>query len=525
MIKKILIYGLGIFFSKLIVFLLIPLYTRCFTPADYGYYDVLTGNLTMVVSISFIEIWSGILRFMFDDESHKYSPIKTFLVILPALLVLYGLAFFALSYIMELKYVLLSVLYGLSYLLFTVFNIICRGLNHNIDYVVSGAISAALSSGLGVLFVVGLDYGIQSLLVAQIIGYMCAVIYVEIRTHAVFRAFKEHTSKAQIKQMVIYSLPLMINSFSFLFLGTYNKNIVINRLGETESGYYAFVLKFTSILSIAISVFSLAWQEVAFKNATSATRDDMYTYYMNVFIKFIGLVIPLYCAVLYFFAPIFGGSEFVVAVKYIPLAVMATFVSETSGVLGIVITVSKKGIHILISTVIGACVNILFSTFMIPIWGINAASIGLLMGFFCAAVYRFIIGHRLFKIKLKIIPILITCAEMAGVVLAYYFAPSWVIGILLAAVAAVWIVFNLSEIKMTALKFSNKIKALKASPDGVENKGGDADSSRRDVSSDDADQMPADGEDATVSAEIKHDTDSGFEAVDLQESEMNDEKT
>lgn len=45
MAKKILIYGLGIFFSKIIVFLLIPIYTRCFSTTDYGYYDVLVTNL------------------------------------------------------------------------------------------------------------------------------------------------------------------------------------------------------------------------------------------------------------------------------------------------------------------------------------------------------------------------------------------------------------------------------------------------------------------------------------------------
>ena len=36
MAKKILIYGLGIFFSKIIVFLIIPIYTRSFSTTDYG---------------------------------------------------------------------------------------------------------------------------------------------------------------------------------------------------------------------------------------------------------------------------------------------------------------------------------------------------------------------------------------------------------------------------------------------------------------------------------------------------------
>lgn len=82
MAKKILVYGLGIFFSKIIVFLLIPIYTRCFSTTDYGYYDVLVTNLTMLVSIAFIEVWSGTLRFMFDYEN-PYKPIKAVIKIIP----------------------------------------------------------------------------------------------------------------------------------------------------------------------------------------------------------------------------------------------------------------------------------------------------------------------------------------------------------------------------------------------------------------------------------------------------------
>lgn len=177
---------------------------------------------------------------MFDDEE-RYRPIKTFLMILPFLLILYGIAFWIFSLISEVKFPILSVLYGLCYLLFSVYNSICRGLNRNIDYVLSGVISTTLACGLGVLFVLVFHKGISSLLVSQIIGYSCAVIFMELRTKSIFRSFKVHTSKKNIKNMLLYCVPLMINSFSFLFLGTFNKNIVIGRLGETASGYYAYL--------------------------------------------------------------------------------------------------------------------------------------------------------------------------------------------------------------------------------------------------------------------------------------------
>ncbi len=446
MIKKIIIYGLGIFFSKIIVFLLVPIYTRCFSKADYGYYDVLISNITMVVSITFVEVWSGIIRFVFDDE-RPYRPIKSFLVILPALLVLYAVGIIVLAQIMELKYVTLTVVYGLCYLLFTVYNSICRGLGKNVDYVVSGVISTVLACGLGVLFGAVLKYGIASLLVAQIIGYACAVIYSEIRTKAVFRSLKEKINKKQIKEMILYCLPLMVNSFSFLFLGTFNKNIVLDRLGEDMSGYYAFILKFTSILSVLISIYSLAWQEVAFQNAENGERDRIFSYYINAFVRFVGLLVPVYCLVLYYAAPIIGGSQYTDTVQYMPLAILATFISEFSGILSVVIAVSKKGLHILLSTVVGAATNITIVLLSIKSFGIDGASLGLFIGFLFAGLYRFFAGRRKYKIKLSYGAWLVFFIEMFITILCFQFGKWWVIVPAILIALGVWGIVNRNEIK------------------------------------------------------------------------------
>lgn len=446
MIKKLIIYGLGIFFSKVIVFLLVPVYTRCFSTADYGYYDVLISNITMVVSITFVEVWSGIIRFIFDDE-RPYRPIKSFLVILPALLVLYAVGIVVLAQIMELKFVVLTVVYGLLYLLFTVYNSICRGLGKNVDYVISGVISTVLACGLGVLFVVVLKRGIASLLVAQIIGYACAVVYSEIRTRAVTRSFKEKISKQQIKEMILYCIPLMVNSFSFLFLGTFNKNVVLKQLGEDVSGYYAFVLKFTSILSVLISVFSLAWQEVAFQNANNKDRDKIFTYYLNEFVRFVGLLVPVYCLVLYYAAPIIGGAKYTDTVQYLPLAIFATFISEFSGVLSVVIAVSKHGLHILLSTIVGAAANIAISLCLTKIIGIDAASLGLFVGFLIAGIYRFIAGRRKYKISVKCGALLALAVEMFLTVLCFYFGKWWLILPAILMFLVLWGASNRHEFK------------------------------------------------------------------------------
>ena len=101
--KKLIIYGIGTVLSKILVFLMVPIYTRIFSAADYGYYDVILSDIQMLISISFIEIWSGILRFMFASE-RKETPIKAFIKIAPFTLVMYVVFLFVLSCFISLKY-------------------------------------------------------------------------------------------------------------------------------------------------------------------------------------------------------------------------------------------------------------------------------------------------------------------------------------------------------------------------------------------------------------------------------------
>ncbi|WP_041610440.1 oligosaccharide flippase family protein [Treponema brennaborense] len=144
MLKKILIYGIGTFFSKILVFIMIPFYTRVLSPADYGYYDVLLSNMQLIVAIAFMEVWSGIIRFMFDDED-AYSPIKTFISLLPVFALLYVAVFSVFSCFFIIRFPVIAFCYGIAYLFFFVMNSVCRGLGRNIDYVISGAISTTVS--------------------------------------------------------------------------------------------------------------------------------------------------------------------------------------------------------------------------------------------------------------------------------------------------------------------------------------------------------------------------------------------
>ncbi|MDU3118284.1 MAG: hypothetical protein E7B18_00540 [Clostridium sp.] len=100
MLKKIIIYGLGTFSSKLLVFLVLPIYTRVIAPSDYGYFDVILTDTFLVSSIAFVEIWSGILRYFIDNPTreNKLSILRSFYSCIWILAIFYIIGLGALSY-------------------------------------------------------------------------------------------------------------------------------------------------------------------------------------------------------------------------------------------------------------------------------------------------------------------------------------------------------------------------------------------------------------------------------------------
>lgn len=458
--KKMLIYSIGIFFSKLIAFLLVPLYVRVIPATDYGYYDVLVSNMIMLVSISFLEIWSGIIRFALASTK-PYRTVKTFMYMLPVMSVLYSALFVVLGKITQLKYPIISFVFGVSYLFFMVFNSVCRGLNRNVDYVLSGMISSIVSCGLGLYGILILHKNIEWLLLSQIMGFAFAGFFVELRTHAIVYAIKEKVLFEDIKEMCKYCMPLMINSFSFLFLGTYNKNVVLKVLGEEISGYYALVLKFTAILSVLISIFSLAWQEMAFQNANNKDRGNVFSKYINMFLKVIGLGVPIYSLVLYFAGPIIVGQSYVEAVKYFPLAIFATYISAVSGILSTVIAVGKKTSSILFSTCVGAVANLIFMTFLVEKIGLNAASISLCVGFMCTVLYRYYASKKVVQINLNYRLFFGILLEFMIVEALFVLKNGCLILIAIGAFVVFWILMNYKDIQYNCGLLKNRKQVKK----------------------------------------------------------------
>ena len=70
--------------TKLISFLLVPLYTSILTTDEFGVYDLITSSVALCIPVITLCIREGILRFSLDDDVDKkailFSALKIFLI-------------------------------------------------------------------------------------------------------------------------------------------------------------------------------------------------------------------------------------------------------------------------------------------------------------------------------------------------------------------------------------------------------------------------------------------------------------
>ena len=77
LISNTVIFALGTFGSKLLVFLLMPLYTSYLTTAEYGAMDVVVNVSNMLLPLVIVSINDGVIRFGMDRAYHRQDVFST----------------------------------------------------------------------------------------------------------------------------------------------------------------------------------------------------------------------------------------------------------------------------------------------------------------------------------------------------------------------------------------------------------------------------------------------------------------
>lgn len=422
-ITDILVYAVGTLGSKLITFMLVPLYTFFVAAEEYGYYDISLSVTLVLMGVVCMQMYDGTFRFLIDakDDTEKKNIISAvYSIVLRNSLVTLGIAY-VLSLFYTIPYLWLMVTLLILMGLYEIQTNIYRGIGLNKYFAIAGILTSFLLFILVLIFVVWLRMGILGIFIANILARLLSLSLIELKLGVLkkYLSFKSVGSGTSSK-LLKYSLPLMINGLCWWVINSSNKVFICNYIGLEENGKYAVVVKFASILMILSTIFYKAWQENALQQYNSPDRNKFFSFIFNTFVYGMCCLVMIFCFGLKIIYPWIVDSNYSDNIVYLYPLAFSSMVYCISTFFELGYQCSRNTARSMPSIMIAGGVNLVLNFVLIKLFGTFGIIASSIFCFGILLVYRAIETRRYFKITISLKSWLMLAFVIVSGVAFYY---------------------------------------------------------------------------------------------------------
>ena len=395
------IFAIGSFSSKLLVFLLMPLYTRVLTTSDYGVMDIIVNTSNLLIPIVMVSINEGIIRFGLDRSVRKSDVLSTGLGVCLAGFLVFGL-FIPLMKRVEFisSYTMLIYAYVLAGCLKSVVSQFVRAIGYVKLYAFDGILSTFTTVVFNILLLVVFKWGINGYALSTVLSNVLSVLFLFWIANLKKFVKPRQVSPAIAKAMLVYSLPLIPTTIFWWITNVSGRYMVTYFLGESANGLFSVAYKIPTVITMISGIFSQAWQISA---VTEADDPGQSRFYSDIFSSYQTVVFMCASGVLLLIKPITAilvSEAFYPSWKYVPFLVLSVIFSCFVTFLGTFYMVAKKNAMALVTTCVGAGLNLVLNYFLIPKYGVNGAAFATFACYFTVFVLRAVDTRRIVRLDL-----------------------------------------------------------------------------------------------------------------------------
>ncbi|HEW3940693.1 TPA: oligosaccharide flippase family protein [Streptococcus pneumoniae] len=379
------IFALANFSSKILIFLLVPIYTRVLTTTEYGFYDLVYTTIQLFVPILTLNISEAVMRFLMKDGVSKKSVFS-----IAVLDIFIGSIAFALLLLVNNLFSLSDLISQYSIYIFVIFvfytlNNFLIQFSKGIDKIgvtaISGVISTAVMLAMNVILLVVFDWGLLGFFIANVCGYVIPCIYIVSRLR-LWELFEIKIDKKLQWEMVYYALPLVLNILSWWINNTSDRYIVTAIVGIQASAIISVAYKIPQILSTISAIFIQSWQISAIK--IQEDKSDT-TFVSNMLLYYNALLLIIASGIILFVKPISNilfGISFYSAWELVPFLIISSLFNAISGCIGAIMGAKMDTHNIAKSALVGMIANIILNIVLTFLMGPQGITISTLIASF-----------------------------------------------------------------------------------------------------------------------------------------------
>lgn len=400
LISNTLIFAIGTFSSKVLVFLLMPLYTSVLNEAEYGTVDLMVQVGNFLLPLVSCGIINGIIRFGLDKYYRKRDVFTTgFATILTGFAILLLLE----PLLRHIPYLSENTMMIYVFVLMSSMRSLCsqfvRAKGYVKLYALDGILSTATTIFFNVLYLVVFKWGINGYMLAMISADTLSTLFLfyvaKLGRYLRFRGLNLSTAG----EMLRYSIPLIPNSIFWWVNNMASRFMISHFLGAEFNGLFAVAYKIPTIIVLMSNIFMDAWQMSAVTDESGARAN----FFTRVFLFYQSLICTAASGLILFskvITSILVSDSFYSSWQYIPLLLISTVFSCMSTFLGSVYMVEKKSILNFITTGIGAVLNVILNFLLISTLqsnaslAVNGAALATMLSYLIVFILRVIDTRR-----------------------------------------------------------------------------------------------------------------------------------
>jgi len=381
--RQTLVYTTGIIIGKVASFVMLPVYTRYLTPADYGVLELLGMTIDVIGMITGIGLVAGVFKFYSaeEDAAEKNAFITTAAIGVVGLAAVTSLIGWVLA--PELSRLIFGAnanpfylqLYFLLYFLQNfeyVPLLLIRAENRSVLFVTVNAAKLVAMLALNILFVVYFRMGIVGVLASGIITSAAMTVGL---TFYLIRRIGIRFSVEKFRRMLRFGSPMALWSVG-TFILVFSDRFFLNHYTDTSTvGIYSLAYKFAFLLSaLAFVPFQTVWEVQRFEVAKRPDALAIYArvfLYMNVALGGVGVVLSLFVRD---FLSIMSDPAFLPAYRLVPLLVAAQIVFTWTGYWNLGLYISGNTRAMATGAVVLVPVTLILNYVLISRFGIYGAA-------------------------------------------------------------------------------------------------------------------------------------------------------
>lgn len=397
-----LIFAIGNFGTKLISFFLVPIYTYTLSVADYGTADLVTTVSFVMAPMLTLNLSDAVLRFPLDKRGND-NQILTVGIVALLFAHLAGLLMIPLArqFSNTANFATLMYLYCVTSATSSMMQAFLRGLEKLRQFAFSNILCTACTAGFNILFLVVFDWGVSGYLLAYVLAFLVTAIYSAFASGSFGRLCHLSFDKKLFMEMFKYAIVLMPSTFMWWIINSSSRVIVTAMLGAAANGILAVAYKIPSIISVIANTFTQAWSYSAIREDDSEDRDQFTS---NVFDKLMLSAGLLTLALMMVIRPVtmfYVSPEYACAWQFSSWLLLGNFLLTIGNFLGAPYTVHKDSVGYLVTTAVGAVLNVVLMIALIPLFGLYGSVVATCLGYLSVVVFRYFHTRKYVRIYVK----------------------------------------------------------------------------------------------------------------------------